>query len=801
METLKRFLGWYLGVAPEGAGQGTSWKLTWSGTNVAQAWWPALLAAAVVFVLLVYYVETRRSRGALRWVLPSLRLATLLLLVSFLGELTLEVVRTGLPTVAVAIDTSASMNLDDRYSPATQDAAAQRMLEDAGLAAPTRLNLAKAILNGRDASFLERLGRNYQVRVYEFSDTVRPLGGPAPGQADDGASTVAAISALRAEGAQTRPGPCLLQLLNEFRGGPPAAVIIMTDGIASIDAQERLSRAVESAAGRCPPLFPIGLGSSEPARDLELDDPLVDPVAFVGDPVTFDLHLKAYDFTDKSVEVLLKAGHGGETLERVTVRIPGDGVAVPVRMSFTPPEEGDYEFVLESPPLPGETNLDNNVRTANVRIRREEIRVLLAERRPRWEYRHLKGVLERDDTIELHTVLQESDLTHQEEDRTALAAFPSARDDLFAYDVVILGDLDLSYLHPGALADLREFVREHGGGLILIAGARHNPVDFGRTAVADLLPVQLDAIAPAALPNADPAGIRLEPTLTGRHHPIFQLAASEAANRQVWSELPPLQWALESAHAKPGAHVLAQQPPRRGGTSRHPVIVLQRFGAGEVLFHATDELWQWRKRTEDLYYGRYWLQAVRYLCRSRLLGGMRGAELTSDRTTYDRGDAVQLRLRFVDGRLLPTDRATVTVAVERRGGRTESVTLQSSEQTPAVFEATLTHLQPGTYRAWLAEPALGETPPATDFAVELPRRELQQRSADLPDLNRAGQLSGGATIRFDDVDELFSRLPLGQSVPVANAELFPIWSRFEGLLLLVALLAAEWLLRKRARLV
>jgi hypothetical protein len=800
MGMLKRFLGWYLGIAPAGAGQGTSWKLTWRGTDITHGWWPALLVSAAVFVLFLYYVEARRLRGLLRWILPLLRLASLVLLASFLGELTLEVVRTGLPTVAVMVDISASMNLEDRYKTTAQDAAARRLLDEAGLAAPTRLNLAKAILAGPENKLLERLRRQYRVRLYEFAESARPLNGREQDESDEAKAT-AAIAALVAEGARTRPGPCVLQVLNEFRGAPPAAVILLTDGVASDDPAERLSRAAEAAKGRCAPLFPIGLGSSEPVRDLQLDDPLADPVAFVGDPVTFDFHVKAYDFADKSVEVLLRLDRGDEILARVAVKTAADGVAVPVRLSYTPPDDGDYDFVIESPPLPGETNLENNRRKKQIRIRREKIRVLLAERWPRWEYRHLKGVLERDDTIELHTVLQESDLAHQQEDRTALAAFPSARQDLFAYDVVILGDIDLNYLHPGVLADLREFVRERGGGLILIAGERHNPFDFRGTVLEDLVPVELDTITRPGVQNVDLSDIRLEPTLAGNSHAIFQLAEDEAANGRTWSDLPPLQWVLEVPRAKPAAYVLAQRAGRRGSPGRLPVIVLQRFGAGEVLFHATDELWQWRKRTEDLYYGRYWLQSVRFLCRSRLLGGVRGVELTSDRTVYDQGESASLRLRFVDRRLLPPEGQAVVVAVERSGGHTQTVILQSTEQSPAVFEATLAQLTSGAHHVWLAEPALGETPPSTDFRVELPQHELRQRSADLSDLSRAAQQSKGAAIPFDDVEQLFSQLPPGKAQPVANAEPFPLWNRIEGLLLLVALLGTEWLLRKRARLV
>ena len=801
MGVLKRLLGWYLGVAPTGAEQGSSWKLTCHGTDVSAGWWPMLLAAAGAFVLCVYYVECRRTRGLLRWVLPWLRLATLLLLSAFLGGLTLEVVRTGLPTVAVMIDTSASMGLEDRYSPAAQDAAARRMLDEAGLATPTRLNLAKAVLSDREGELLDRLSRRYRVRLYQFSDAARPLDGRNLPEPDAAGGETSAVATLVADGPQTRPGPSLVQVLNEFRGAPPAAVILLTDGVASVDPADRLSRAVESAGGQIAPLFPIPLGSSEAARDLQLAGLLADPVAFINDPITFDFQVTAYDFVDRTIEVLLRQGAGGDVLARHAVKLAAEGVAVPVRVSFTPRDEGDYEFVVESPPLPGETNLENNVLTKHVRVRREQIRVLLAERGPRWEYRHLKGVLERDEAIELRTVLQESDLTHQQEDRTALAAFPAAREDLFAFDVVILGDIDLKYLHPGALDDLREFVRDRGGGLILIAGERHNPFDFHGTALADLLPFDVETMTRPGPSPADAAGLRLEPTLAGSSHPIFQLAGDEAGSRRVWSELPPLHWALNVPDTKPAAYVLAQGAVRRSGPGKPPVIVLQRFGAGEVLFHASDELWQWRKRTEDLYYGRYWLQAVRFLSRSRLLGGVRGVELTTDRTLYEQGDAARLRVRFVDRRLMPGDGQPVGIAVERSGGRTETVALQSTPQSPTVYEGTLPLLAAGAYHAWLAEPALGESPPSTDFRAELPRRELQLRSADRADLTRAAELSGGAAIPFDDIEQLLTRLPPGSAVPVASAEPFALWSRWEALLLLAGLLGSEWLLRKRVRLI
>ena len=98
------------------------------------------------------------------------------------------------------------------------------------------------------------------------------------------------------------------------------------------------------------------------------------------------------------------------------------------------------------------------------------------------------------------------------------------------------------------------------------------------------------------------------------------------------------------------------------------MIVLQRFGAGQVLFHATDELWRWRRQVENRFYGRYWSQAVRFLSRARLLGGVRGVELTTDRQTYVDGETVRFRSRFVDRQLAPESNEAVTVIVEHHEG-------------------------------------------------------------------------------------------------------------------------------------
>jgi hypothetical protein len=801
MPAIKRLVEWYLGVVPAGPGEDSAWSLTLSPSRFGSVWWLWVLLACLACAAAVYLRETRVERGRLRWLLIGLRWGTLALLVLLLSGVTLIVERTGLPFLAVMVDTSASMGLEDRYGDAALDARARQFVRDAGLEGASRLNVARALLLRDDERLLRELQHTHQVRVYEFSDTARLLTVSEGGLSKAGPELRGAIEQLSPEGTETRPASALRNVLDDFRGMSPAAVVLLTDGISSRGDGEKLSAAADEARQRGVRLYPIGIGSSEPARDVQLYDVLADHVAFVNDPITFDFTVKGHDYEGEKVRVTLRQGERGAALASAEGTLGPSGTAVPMSITFTPSEEGDYEFVLEAAPLAGETNLDNNVQTRRIRVRRERIQVLLVERTPRWEFRHLKPALERDPTIELHTVLQESDVSYTQEDRTALPRFPVTQVELFRYDVVILGDVDVNYFNAGALDNLHEFVRLHGGGVIFVAGEGHNPLKYRGTPLEALLPVELeDATVPLSA-EALRSGFRPDRTGAGRVHPILRLADEERANEDIWRELPESYWLLRAPLRKPGALVLAVHPGLHSPDGRMPVIVLQRYGKGQALFHATDELWRWRRQVEDTLYARYWSQAIRALCRAKLLDGSQGVELTSDRTVYDLGEAIRLRARFVDQRLLPPEGEPVSVAVERRGVDQELVRLERSSVSPGVFEGSLLRAAAGAYHAWLASPALPDKPPSCDFEVQAPDRERLRRAFDRADLIRAAEASGGEYVSFAEAKGLAGRLPRGRLVPLARNEPIPLWSRWEWLLVFTGLLTAEWMLRKRSRLI
>jgi hypothetical protein len=282
--------------------------------------------------------------------------------------------------------------------------------------------------------------------------------------------------------------------------------------------------------------------------------------------------------------------------------------------------------------------------------------------------------------------------------------------------------------------------------------------------------------------------------------PFLQLGNTPAESAEIWHRLPSVYWLLEAAKRET-AYTLAEHPSRLDPQGQPlPVVVLQQVGAGKVLFHASDETWRWRYQVGDVFFARYWVQAIRYLSRAKLLGKDRAAELTADRREYRRGENIQLRLRFIDERFMPAGSDGVTVLVERQGHARQQVTLERDPVHRHVFEGQLPRPADGRYHAWVAQPALaGE--PAADFTVVAPPGEFERTRMDAAELRAAAQQSKGRFYTIETARRLLDDLPPGRQVPIESLPPQPLWNRWPVLLLLLSLLTAEWTLRKRAGMV
>jgi len=786
-----------MGSRAEAPGQGTSWNITHDFP------WPTwllllFLLGATAFVVWVY----RRDAGHLapwrRWILTALRLGAVAVALFFLSQALLSVERTGLPYLLVLLDTSASMGTLDRYAKSNEAELARRLAEENQLGPPTRLAQAQGLLLGQNARLLRDLVQNHKVRVHAVAESDAVVGPDTVLTDDDIAQLTVPLRELVPSGRESRLGEGLRNSLNTLRGSPPTAVVLLTDGITTDG--EPLATAARFARQNSVPVFPVILGSTDPLLDLELHGVLADDTAFVGEPLAFTFNLTGQGCAGRSVLVTLKDQESGATLATREARVAEDGRPQKLELSFTPSRVGEVTVVLEVGELPDEVNLTNNRETRRISVRDEKLKVLLVDLVPRWEFRQLKDLLGREKTVELKTVLVDADPEFAKEDLTALRQFPVTREDLFAYDVCILGDIPAGTLTLSVQDNLRQFVAERGRGLLFIAGPRHNPETFRSGPLEPLLPIDLEGVRKPGPQEGLQREFKPALTAEGRQgSALFRFGEGEAESQQIWEFLPGFYWSTDVATVKPGAIVYLTHPQRLVAGRPVPLLATQRFGNGKTMYQGVDELWRWRYRLGDTYYGRYWVQLLRYLSRSTTAGSEGGAELVSDRKSYQPGDTVQLRLKFFDPRLVPADPQGVQLVIE--GPAEQRVVMSRWPESTEVFVAQVAGLGVGNYHAFVASPTFAKAIPAVDFEVRGSDRETRTVRPETGELNQVAQATGGRAYTLANVERLSAEIPPGLPVPLEPESPFKLWNHWLALATFCGLLSLEWALRKRWRLV
>jgi hypothetical protein len=278
-----------------------------------------------------------------------------------------------------------------------------------------------------------------------------------------------------------------------------------------------------------------------------------------------------------------------------------------------------------------------------------------------------------------------------------------------------------------------------------------------------------------------------------------------------------LYWSARGYRRKPNTVVLAVHPerPAEGGGApgeNHPLVIQAFAGAGPVLFLGFDDTWRWRYRNDEEHFDRFWVQAVKVLSRSRV----RRVELkVVPKTDFRRDEKMTVVVRFPVEAPAPPAGQPVRVGLARGplpnpdgtpgSGPTEStvLTLARSPGPGVQYETTLTRTPEGEYRFTLTdpEPQPGSSPPSAVARVLPPLSERDRVQLNKPDLASAAAISNGGFYTLANADKLFDELKNLQRVPL-NQPCPPVelWNNPLVYLLVMLLLSAEWLLRKRERL-
>lgn len=884
--TWRQSLEHELGVGEAAPGEGTRWRLEYLAYLTGDARTDRWLAAGLLVGLAALAISIYRAeRIATRIRVPGeaqpprdsvLGLAGLRLglwfvtLVILLPQLRLSFEREGWPDVALVIDTSRSFSKPDDFQDSdvrrradelaqtwrdiakpSIESMQQRLQQLQGQGAPeaeiaegrerleewqtpSRLNLVKALIAQPSRDWLNELLRRRQVKIHVYEVNSRATKIAEVIDASGATAALEQLRDLRAVGDSSQLGSGVRSILNEFRGGSLGGIILFTDGVTTDG--EDLIPAARHAARSDVPLFLVGVGDAHEPRDLLLHDLQSEDTANVRDRHVFDVRVSVRGrIAATTVPVVLwekKPDGRLAELKRATVEL-NPNQPMKVRLSTTPLEPGDHTYVITVPEQPDETDKSNNRVEKLVHVfDAKPVRVLYIEGYPRYEFRYIKALLEREAataqgnrSIQLTVLLVDADRDFATQDRSAIAEMP-ARDELMAYDVVILGDVapDHPLMGRKHLELLRDFVRERGGGLLAIAGEQSMPQAYFDTPLADVLPIMPSNPGDRADPRESDliqigllTGYRLRLGAEGLQHPIFRLAAEDMDNAAIWSGFAPLYFAARGYRAKPTAEVLATHPqmlarhgPSDSGQELHPLVVQAFVGAGRSLFFGFDETWRWRFRDNEPRFNQFWQQTVRYLARHRL----GRVDLRLDKQSpYRRNEPIRVTVRFPDDVPAPSAETPIKVLVERfrlrRSGEriselleTQTLTLARTKNSRATFETLMTRTPEGDYKFSLVSPTVDGPRPHVENRVLPPPGELDRLRMNQSEMEQAARESRGRFYTLADADRMLQDLPSGTRVTLNQPRPpWPLWNQSLMFLLVLGLLTCEWIGRKQRRLV
>lgn len=574
----------------------------------------------------------------------------------------------------------------------------------------------------------------------------------------------------------------------------PAAIVLVTDGRenASGTALDDLARQCDRAGV---PLHIYGVGSSSYGA-LQLRDLAVPETLFVEDTVALPIRYRARGFAGGQAEVTVTLNGRVVVEKRLTVT---DGDDLRELLTFVP-QAKDVQ--------PGKQELTATVRlsangevvrddmTKSVRVVDRKIRVLVADYDPRWDFKFLQRALLRDRRVEAQFFLVNADSTAMKSGPPFVGSFPQTRLELFAYDLIVLGDIPMSFLAPDQRDMLRDFVAE-GGGLIVIAGRRHAPSGFVNTPLADVLPVE---ITPQTFPGefASPAAFQPKLTDAGLRSPLLALADEPAESAKLWKELPPMFWHYPVVRLKPAAEALLVHPEKKTERGQPmPLLATHAYGKGFVLFQAFDETWRWRYNAADQYFGRFWSQAIYAAGVPRTLG-TKLTQLSLDTPEPLLGRTGKIYARLFSPDLRPLTAERLEARLERLDAsaddpdRIKNVELRAVPGQPGEYLASLPFNRVGKF-AFKVD--AGADAASLEYRVGLPAdHELAPGGMAEDDLRNLATGSGGTFHREEDLHRLAASIK-PQSYDLSIREEILLWNPWTfGLL--IALFTLEWVLRK-----
>lgn len=737
-----------------------------AGTLTFESGFPLwLLPALVVLVAIVLGVSLWRQRSRLSaaklstlWILQTLAASVLLTLI-WQPALSVKTVRAGENSVAVLVDNSASMHYQNEGT--------------------TRIQQALDTIND---DIVPSLSNTFTLSYATVGETLEPtadLSNPGP------ASNRSNITGS------------LLEVLDQARAEPLAAIIIATDGSDNSQAFASAQNTGdvnfwEQLAGFNVPVHTLGIGRESMPEDMEVTDVELAATTLPGSVERATVTVRhGGAATNQSARVKVYAGDNIIAIE--DRKLPVEAGQITVDIDIDASDAGLQELRFEVEAASTDTVVENNSRNRLLQVEEKQRRILYFEGEPRWEYKFIRRAVSNSRGVALVTILR---TTPNKFYRQGISSpeqhangFPVTKAELYAYDAVIIGNVEAISLNTTQHQLLHDYVSERGGALLMLAGS-NALADGGwhNSPLAKALPIE---ITPQGGPTYE--RIRTQATLTtaGIISPITRLDPDPDTNNQLWQELPQLADFQRTGPLKPGANTLLRAQLPDGD---YPLLTYQQYGNGNSYVLASSGTWRWQMQmpSEDQSHEIFWQQLL------QTIGATATSRMTvaTDQQIYLDNSTLKVSANLLSEDFEPDTNSTVSANITSPDGSTRSIELSPNPQKAGEFVATVNAEATGNWQLDISARNADQQVAAITRWIH--REDGSAESYGLPQnasfLKRVASTTGGQYWTTSSADDIPAAIRAARS-GIVRLQSLPLWNMPLFFILLLGLKLLEWLLR------
>jgi hypothetical protein len=584
----------------------------------------------------------------------------------------------------------------------------------------------------------QAFGDDYEVRTLRFGSKV-----------DEG------IDSLRFDEKLTDLGALMDDIYSRFSGRNLGAVIIASDGL-----YNKGQNPIYQSRKLNVPFFTVALGDTTVYRDLLVSDVAVNRLAYLGN--RFPVNIIAEARKAAGLTSTVTVSRNGAVLYTEDITFNGESDVRTLSLSLEALETGLQRYTVSMTSVDGEVTLANNRRDFFIDVLDARQKVLILAHSPHPDVAALREALITNESYQVTAELADR--------------FSGRPDD---YSLVIFHQLPATGGRGGDL--VRSFIDRNIPALFIWG----TQTDFREFNALE---------AGFALDN-----FRMSTTDVGgavdESFPLFTLGDQA---RDMFRFLPPLAVPFGDIRTGAGSTTFITQQVGRISTQR-PLIAFNRYGDSRVGLICGEGIWRWRLGAFQQYeshdaFTEWATKVVQYLAAKddKSLFRVSGAQNIQENMP------VIFQAEVYNESYEPQADKDVRMSIRNEEDEEFDYTFSSSG---VRYTLNTGKLPPGNYR-YRATVAGTSLPAETgEFSVIPLQLESAATIADHRLLRKLAEENGGALVQPDAMQELpgmIARISAVAPVSYENKELTDLINFRWLLAIILLLLSAEWLLRKRA---